>query len=183
MFTKVDCLRLQVRDLNSAISFYNEKLGLDIVWKRNETEAGLRLKESDTEIVLVKEDLDCPEVDFKVEDVLTAVEGFKEADGKVLVEPFEIPIGKCSVVQDPWNNRFVLLDSSKGCLKWITTRMLLNNSGTMNSYYILVVNQHTGGTSKRNLHSGPRPMTTGMISRSFLGKKGHTVGAGVHISG
>ncbi len=75
------------------------------------------MKDSDTEIVLVKEELEYPEVDFKVDNVLNAVEKFKEAGGKVLVEPFEIPIGNCSVVQDPWNNKFVLLDSSKGLLK------------------------------------------------------------------
>ena len=38
------------------------------------------------------------------------------AGGKIVVPPFDIQIGRCVVVQDPWGNQFVLLDSSKGLL-------------------------------------------------------------------
>ncbi len=37
-----------------------------------------------------------------------------EAGGSVLVQPFDIQIGRCAVVRDPWGNRLVLLDTSKG---------------------------------------------------------------------
>lgn len=32
-------------------------------------------------------------------------------------KPFDIQIGKCVVVKDPWENLFVILDSSKDKLK------------------------------------------------------------------
>jgi predicted enzyme related to lactoylglutathione lyase len=34
--------------------------------------------------------------------------------GKVLVEPMDIPIGRLAIVEDPFGNRLVLLDSTKG---------------------------------------------------------------------
>jgi predicted enzyme related to lactoylglutathione lyase len=37
-----------------------------------------------------------------------------EAVGQVLVEPMDIPIGRLAVVEDPFGNRLVVLDSSKG---------------------------------------------------------------------
>ena len=33
-----------------------------------------------------------------------------------MVGPFDIPIGRCAVVADPWGSRLVLLDTSKGRL-------------------------------------------------------------------
>jgi predicted enzyme related to lactoylglutathione lyase len=43
-----------------------------------------------------------------------AVERFVAAGGRVVVPPFEIAIGRCAVVADPWGNDLVLLDNSKG---------------------------------------------------------------------
>ena len=40
----------------------------------------------------------------------------EEAGGRVVVEPFDIQIGRCAVVADPWDNRLVVLDMSKGKL-------------------------------------------------------------------
>jgi hypothetical protein len=34
----------------------------------------------------------------------------------LLAPPFEIAIGRCAVVQDPWGNRLVVLDRSQGRL-------------------------------------------------------------------
>jgi hypothetical protein len=42
--------------------------------------------------------------------------------GKLLVAPFDIPIGRCAVVQDRWGNRLVLLDHRKGRLLTDPTR-------------------------------------------------------------
>ena len=39
-----------------------------------------------------------------------------EAGGSVAVQPFDIQIGRCAVVEDPWGNPLVLLDMSKGRL-------------------------------------------------------------------
>lgn len=30
------------------------------------------------------------------------------------MDPFDIQIGKCAVVKDPWDNQYVILDMSKG---------------------------------------------------------------------
>ena len=46
----------------------------------------------------------------------SAVETFTAAGGRVLTGPFEIQIGRCAVVQDPWGNTLVVLDMSKGKL-------------------------------------------------------------------
>ncbi len=117
MFEKIDCIRFQVPDLDAALMFYREKLGLTLIWRRGDQEAGLRIGETESELVLVKEDLEFPEIDFMVESVDSSIMRFKEIGAKVLFEPFEIGIGKCSVIEDPWNNRFVILDRSKGLLK------------------------------------------------------------------
>ncbi len=117
MLNKVDCIRIMVSDIEQALSFYRDKLGLELVWRKGESEAGLKMADSDSELVLIRESLECPEVDFKVDSVQSAVEKFKSAGGKVVVRPFEIDIGYCSVVEDPWKNRYVILDSSKGPLK------------------------------------------------------------------
>ncbi len=45
-----------------------------------------------------------------------AARAFAEAGGALLVAPFDIPIGRCAVVADPWGNPLVLLDMSKGRL-------------------------------------------------------------------
>jgi predicted enzyme related to lactoylglutathione lyase len=117
MFKKVDCVRINVQHIDKALEFYRYKLGLELVWKKGSDEAGLRMSESDSEIVLIKDELEYPEVDLTVESVENSVKKFEEAGGKVIVKPFEIAIGKCSVVEDPWKNRFVILDNSKGLLK------------------------------------------------------------------
>jgi len=39
------------------------------------------------------------------------------AGGKVVVPPFDIQIGRCVVIHDPWGNELVLLDMSKGVLE------------------------------------------------------------------
>ena len=46
-----------------------------------------------------------------------AASRFVEAGGSIVAGPFDIKIGKCVVVADPWGNKLVLLDSTKGALK------------------------------------------------------------------
>jgi lactoylglutathione lyase len=45
-----------------------------------------------------------------------AVAVIVEAGGQIVVPPFDIRIGRCAVVQDPWGNELILLDMSKGPL-------------------------------------------------------------------
>ena len=41
--------------------------------------------------------------------------------------PFDIQIGRCVVVQDPWGNELVLLDMSKGRLRTDDAGNILGN--------------------------------------------------------
>ncbi len=116
MFRKVDCVRLHVGDLDSALAFYSRKLGHPLLWKDGTTAAGLQMGGSGSELVLVSGESP-PETDLKVDSVERSIRQFVEAGGRVVEPPFDIKIGRCAVVQDPWGNRLVLLDSSKGLLK------------------------------------------------------------------
>jgi predicted enzyme related to lactoylglutathione lyase len=47
-------------------------------------------------------------------DADVAAEVFDANGGRVLVGPADIPIGRLAIVEDPFGNRLVLLDSTKG---------------------------------------------------------------------
>ena len=112
LLQKVDCVEIPVPDLEAALEFYRAKLGHELIW-RSPTQAGLRLPHSDSEILLQTERPD-PEVDWLVESADRAAEDFARAGGTVVEPPFDIPVGRCAVVRDPWGNRLVLLDLSRG---------------------------------------------------------------------
>jgi predicted NUDIX family NTP pyrophosphohydrolase len=90
---------------------------LDLAWRRGSAEAALRMKDSDTELVLVTERLNGNEVDILVDSADKAAKEFKQLGGKIVMSPFDIAIGRCAIVQDPWRNRFVVLDMTKGPLR------------------------------------------------------------------
>ena len=115
LFQKVDCLSLPVDDLDAALRFYQESLDHELVW-RDESAAGLRLPDSTAELVLHTDERPI-ETDLAVESVPDAIARFIQAGGSVAVEPFEIRIGLCAVVRDPWQNHLVILDQSKGLLE------------------------------------------------------------------
>ena len=114
LFQKIDCHSLPVDDLYKAIDFYCS-LGHELIWK-DTCAAGLRLPDSQAELVLHTDDRPI-ETDFTVESVPEAVKVFVDAGGKLVHGPFEIRIGLCAVLQDPWRNPIVILDTSKGLLK------------------------------------------------------------------
>lgn len=114
LFEKVDCIRLAVSDLESGLAFYRDRLGLDLIWRTGDA-VGLRLSDDGAEIVLHTEPVK-PEIDLKVASADEAALRFQEAGGKVVVPPFDIRIGRCTVVRDPWGNELVLLDATKGLL-------------------------------------------------------------------
>ena len=109
----VDAVTVPVPDLDRGIAFYGDVLGHELIW-RNEAagQAGLRTPESSTEIVLTTRQ--GYEPDWKVASADAAAAVFDANGGKVLVEPADIPIGRLAVVEDPFGNRLVLLDSTKG---------------------------------------------------------------------
>ena len=112
LFKNIDCLELYVSDLQKGIEFYCDNLGLRILWK-TDTMVGLGMANDIAEIVIQNERKQ-QDVDIKVDSVIEAVEKIKEAGGEIVYGPFEIKIGKCAVVKDPWGNKYVILDATKG---------------------------------------------------------------------
>lgn len=86
-----------------------------LIW-RTGTAVGLRLPETDTELVLQTEE-QRQEVDFLVDSADESAKFVEQSGCRVIVPPFDIQIGRCVVVEDPWGNPLVLLDASKGLLK------------------------------------------------------------------
>jgi len=115
LFRKVDCHSIPVADLDAALEFYRDGLGHELIW-RDDSAAGLRLPDSDAELVLHTDERPI-ETDLLVVSVPAAISRFVEAGGKVVAGPFEIRIGLCAMIEDPWQNRLVILDSSKGSLQ------------------------------------------------------------------
>ena len=109
----VDAVTVPVPDLTTGMAFYCGALGHELLW-RNEAvgQVGLRVAGSETEIVLTTRQ--GYEPDWKVASADSAAEMFRSRGGKVLVGPVDIPIGRLAVVEDPFGNRLVLLDSTKG---------------------------------------------------------------------
>jgi len=112
LFKHIDCLELYTPDLEAGINYYCNHLGLKIIWK-TETAVGLGMSEGLAELVLQNERTDM-NTDIKVDSVVEAVKEIEEAGGEIIFGPFDIQIGKCAVVKDPWGNQYVILDSSKG---------------------------------------------------------------------
>ena len=112
LIRKVDCVRLYVPDLEAGLAFYRDQLGHELIW-RTPTAAGLRLPETDAELVIQTEE-QRQEVDFLVDSADEVARFIEQAGGTVIVPPFDIQIGRCVVVEDPWGNPLVLLDTSKG---------------------------------------------------------------------
>ena len=118
MLRKIDCVMLYVEDVPAAMASYAEVFGLRPVWW-DEQSAGMAFPETDAELVLhCKPDLPSPaEVQYLVDDVLTAVALLTAKGCRILVAPFDIAIGKCTVIADPFGTRLCLLDMTKGPLK------------------------------------------------------------------
>ena len=115
LIRKVDCVSMPVADLSAAVRFYRDQLGHDLIW-RSETQAGFWLPDTDTELVVHTEPRPGAS-ELLVQSVPSAVQQFVEAGGSLLTAPFEIAIGQCAEVSDPWGNTLVLIDMSKGRLK------------------------------------------------------------------
>jgi len=120
-------VRLYVPGLEAGLAFYRDELGHALIW-RTEAAAGLRMPETDAEIVLQTKD-GLQEIDLKVDSADAAAGRFEEAGGSIVVSPFDVQIGRCVVVEDPWGNRLVLLDVSKGLLVTDSEGNVIGNEG------------------------------------------------------
>jgi catechol 2,3-dioxygenase-like lactoylglutathione lyase family enzyme len=114
LFRKIDNHLLRVDDLDSAVSFYRDRLDHSLIWRDREA-AGFALPETDAELV-VHLRID-PETDMLVENIDDAFATFLTEGGEAVEPPFDIAIGRCARVRDPFGNVIVILDQSKGRLK------------------------------------------------------------------
>ena len=115
LFRKVDAIEVAVPDLDAGLAYYRDRLGHELIW-RSATAAGLRLPETDAELVLQTERPGV-HVDLLVDSADDAARAIDAAGGTVVVPPFDIAIGRAVVVEDPWGNRLVLLDMRTGPLQ------------------------------------------------------------------
>ncbi|HVO68683.1 MAG TPA: VOC family protein [Aggregatilineaceae bacterium] len=111
---KVDCVRLHLSSLEEGLAFYRDRLRHELIWRTGEA-VGLRLPGCEVEIVLHTTPPP-PEIDFTVPSADAAAVRFLEAGDAIIVPPFDIQNGRCADVQDPWNNQYILLDTSQGLL-------------------------------------------------------------------
>lgn len=115
MLRKVDCIMIRVPDVDVAAAYYARVFGLSPKWS-GDNMIGLVFPEPEAEIVL-HSDAAIPssvEVHYLVDDVVAAVTLFATEGCHVEVAPFDITVGKCAVIKDPFGTRLCLLDLTKG---------------------------------------------------------------------
>jgi lactoylglutathione lyase len=115
MLRKIDCVMIRVDNVEEAAAYYAEVFGLRPHWSGDGT-IGLVFPETDAEIVL-HNDPNIPssvEVHYLVDDVVAVVAEYVAKGCQLLVEPFDITIGKCAVIKDPFGTRMCILDMTKG---------------------------------------------------------------------
>ncbi|GAB2601646.1 VOC family protein [Pseudactinotalea suaedae] len=109
----VDAVTLAVPTLEAGLAFYVEHLGHELAWRDDELgQAGLRCPDTDTEIVLTTSM--GAEPNWLVRSADQAAATIAAAGGSVVAAPRDIPVGRVAVVEDPFGNRLVLVDLSKG---------------------------------------------------------------------
>lgn len=114
MLRKIDCVMIRVDDVEAAAAYYAKVFGMRPQWS-GDGSIGLVFPESDAEIVLHNDpDIPGAEVHYLVDDVICAVAHFTEQGCRVLVAPFDITIGKCAAIEDPFGIRLCILDMTKG---------------------------------------------------------------------
>jgi lactoylglutathione lyase len=115
MLRKIDCVMIRVDDVDVSAAYYAKVFGLRPKWS-GEGAVGFAFPETDAEIVLHC-DPNIPssvEVHYLVDDVVVAVAHFEAQGCQILVAPFDITIGKCAVIRDPFGTRLCILDLTKG---------------------------------------------------------------------
>jgi lactoylglutathione lyase len=115
MLKKIDCVMIRVDDVGAGERFYSEVFGLKPLW-RDAGSVGMGLPDTDAEIVL-HNNANIPnkvEVYYLVDDVVAAVKTYAEKGCRIVVPPFDVPIGKCAVIQNPFETSICLLDLTSG---------------------------------------------------------------------
>jgi lactoylglutathione lyase len=113
MIRKIDCVMVPVGDLEEAAAFYTRVFDLRRLWQ-DESSVGLGLPETDAEIVLHTMDMPSDvNVHYLVDDVDTSVAVYAGRGATIRTAPFDIAVGRCSVLEDPYGNPVCLLDLTK----------------------------------------------------------------------
>ena len=113
LLRSIDAVTVPVPDLDSGLAFYADRLGHRVLWRNNAVgQAGLLLPDGESELVLSTRQPYEP--NWLVASADDAAESIHDAGGMVIVEPFDIPVGRVAVVGDPFGNRLVLVDLSAG---------------------------------------------------------------------
>ena len=103
LFKKVDAVTIPVSDLDAGLRFYRDSLGHQLRWRNDQVgQLGLGLPGSDTEIVLTTRQ--AYEPNWLVTSADDAAAIIEAAGGRVVTEPFDIPVGRAAVVADPFGN-------------------------------------------------------------------------------
>jgi catechol 2,3-dioxygenase-like lactoylglutathione lyase family enzyme len=111
-FRNIDAVTVPVPDLDAGLRFYCGVLGHRLAWRDDAVgQAGLRVADGDGELVLTT--VQAYEPNWLVDDVAACVEVFRRHGGE-LVRAFDLPVGRAAVVRDPFGNRLVLVDLSRG---------------------------------------------------------------------
>ena len=113
LLRRIDAVTVPVPDLDQGLRFYRDALGHDLLWRDDSRgQAGLRMPDTETEIVLALEQRYEP--DWLVRSAAEAAEVVVRAGGRIVSGPVDIPVGSVVVVADPFGNVLVLVDLSKG---------------------------------------------------------------------
>jgi lactoylglutathione lyase len=115
MLRKIDCIMIRVNEVQAAARYYAKVFGLHPQWSADDS-VGLLFPETDAEVVFHC-DPNIPssvEVYYLVDDVVAAVAHYAAKGCEVLVAPFDITIGKCAAIRDPFGTRLCILDMTKG---------------------------------------------------------------------
>jgi predicted enzyme related to lactoylglutathione lyase len=113
LLRKIDALTVPVPDLDQGLRFYRDGLGHDLLWRDDARgQAGLRMPDTDAEIVLTLEQ--AYEPDWLVTSAAEAAQAVVRAGGWIVSGPSAIPVGSVAVVADPFGNVLVLVDLAKG---------------------------------------------------------------------
>jgi predicted enzyme related to lactoylglutathione lyase len=113
LLRQLDAVTVPVPDLDRGLAFYRDQLGQELLWRNDALgQAGLRLPESSTELVL-STGLDYAP-NWLVTAVDDAVDSLVAAGGRVVSPPTPIPVGRVAVVADPFGNQLILVDLSSG---------------------------------------------------------------------
>jgi predicted enzyme related to lactoylglutathione lyase len=115
MLKRVDCVMFRVADVDAAIAFYRDVMGLDPLWRSGDM-AGLDFPETPGTEIVIHNDPNIPKVDvnYKVDDVPASLERLRVEGCRVVAGPFPIAIGNCAVVTDPFGNSLTLVDMTAG---------------------------------------------------------------------